>query len=181
MPVLAMVGSGLPEVEINLPAAEYVRRSTFSTFTCTFDVYPGKVYPLQALSITPKANANQLYTMRLQLQRVTGLPLPSPGLNTMVNIGCKADTTQTLLSVPSQALLHKGRQTCVFVFSPTDHTVRAREVTVIRLTSDGKAILQGTTLKAGDEVVAIGVHHIQDGQKVRPLAAVRETNVGGLL
>lgn len=181
MPVLAMVGSGLPEVEINLPAAEYVRRSTFSTYSCTFDVYPGQVYPLQALSITPKANANQLYTMRLQLQRVPDLPLPSPGLNTMVNIGCKTDSTQTLLSVPSQALLHKDRRTCVFVFSPTDHTVRACEVAVIRLTSDGKAIVRSEGLKADDDVVAAGVHHILDGETVRPLAAVRETNVGGLL
>ena len=67
MPVLQMVGQGAPEVEINLPAAEYIRRDQFGDYQCTFDIYPGKVYPLKLIGITHKANSNQLYTMRLQL------------------------------------------------------------------------------------------------------------------
>ncbi len=181
MPVLAMVGNGQPEVEINLPAAEYVRRATFSTYSCTFDVYPGHSYALRALSITPKANANQLYTMRLQLLPADGKPLPSPGMNTMVRIGCQADSTQTQLAVPAPAVLRKGDRTYVFVFAATDHTLQAREVRLLRLTSDGKAIVSGEGLQPDDEVVAAGVHHVKDGQTVRRMDSVRETNVGGLL
>ena len=36
-------------------------------------------------------------------------------------------------------------------------------------------------LKAGDVVVATGVHHLQDGQQVKPLPALTSSNVGGLL
>ena len=37
----SMISSGTPEVEINLPAAEYIRRDQFDNYHCTFDIYPG--------------------------------------------------------------------------------------------------------------------------------------------
>ena len=46
MPVLSMISSGTPEVEINLPAAEYIRRDQFDNYHCTFDIYPGETYGL---------------------------------------------------------------------------------------------------------------------------------------
>ena len=61
MPVLSMISGGAPEVEINLPAAEYIRREQFNQYHCTFDIYPDRSYPLKLISVTPKANANQLY------------------------------------------------------------------------------------------------------------------------
>ena len=60
MPVLSMISGGAPEVEINLPAAEYIRREQFNQYHCTFDIYPDRSYPLKLISVTPKANANQL-------------------------------------------------------------------------------------------------------------------------
>ncbi len=90
MPVLSMISGGTPEVEINLPAAEYIRRDQFDNYHCTFDIYPGETYPLKLISVTPKANANQLYTMRLQV--VPGTPaIPSPGMNTMVTISYRTE------------------------------------------------------------------------------------------
>ena len=59
MPVISMVSAGIPEVEINLPAADYIRRDRFDGYHCTFDLYPGENYPLKLISVTPKANANQ--------------------------------------------------------------------------------------------------------------------------
>ena len=46
MPVIAMISGGTPEVEINLPAAEYIRREQFDNYHCTFDIYPGETYGL---------------------------------------------------------------------------------------------------------------------------------------
>lgn len=85
MPVISMISQGAPEVEINLPAAEYIRRTQFTRYHATFDIYPGKFYPLECISITPKANANQLYSMRLRIVQ-DGKPSPSPGMNTMVTV-----------------------------------------------------------------------------------------------
>lgn len=179
MPVISMVGAGIPEVEINLPAADYIRRDCFGSFHCTFDLYPGETYPLKLISITPKANANQLYTMRLQM--VPGkLPLPSPGMNTMVTIDCEEGGMQPM-SVPGGALLQKDDKTLVFVYDSSERKVHSREVKVLRLLSDGRAIVVSDALKAGEVVVASGVHHIEDGESVRPLAAGSKTNVGGLL
>lgn len=179
MPVLSMIGGGMPEVEINLPAAEYIRREQFSDYSCTFDIYPGKVYPLKLISITPKANPNQLYTMRLQLE-AEGNPLPSPGMNTMVTIRCSKEQQQRL-SVPGGALLQKDGKSQVFVYNPADGKVEMREVTLVRLLGNGSYLVSTDRLKPGELVVASGVHHIEDGEAVKPLPPTTETNVGGLL
>ena len=88
MPVVSIISEGSPEVEINLPAVEYIRRQQFTRYYCTFDIYPHQRYALELISVTPKANANQLYTMRLQLKKEDKQAVPSPGMNTMVTIEC---------------------------------------------------------------------------------------------
>lgn len=51
---------------------------------------------------------------------------------------------------------------------------------IIGLT-DGRSIITADELKPGELVVSSGVHHIKDGDAVKPLPAVTQTNVGGLL
>lgn len=179
MPVLSMISGGAPEVEINLPAAEYIRREQFSQYHCTFDIYPDRSYPLKLISVTPKANANQLYTMRLQLV-ADKQPVPSPGMNTMVTIRCDSDDAHSM-SVPCNAILQKDGKAGVFVYTPSDNKVSRREVTIVRLMSDGRCIITSDELKPGELVVSAGIHHIQNGETVKPLPAASKTNIGGLL
>lgn len=179
MPVLSMISGGMPEVEINLPAAEYIRRGQFGSYHCTFDIYPNQTYQLKLISIVPKANANQLYTMRLQLL-ADNQPIPSPGMNTMVTIHCNKENSNQL-SVPSGAILQKDGKAQVFVYNPSDNRITAREVTLLRLTSNGRSFISSEHLKPGDLIVSSGVHHIKDGETVKPLTGTTETNVGGLL
>ena len=179
MPVLSMSSSGTPEVEINLPAAEYIRRDQFDNYHCTFDIYPGETYPLKLISVTPKANANQLYTMRLQV--VPGTPaVPSPGMNTMVTISYRTEQTNTL-SVPTGAILQKEGKAYVFVFNPSDNTVHKQEISMLRLLNNGHSLITAGQLKPGELIVSSGVHHIEDGETVKPLPLVTNTNIGGLL
>lgn len=180
MPVVSMISGGLPEVEINLPAAEYIRRDKFESYSCTFDLYPGQAYDLKFISITPKANANQLYTMRLQLV-ADNQPLPSPGMVTMVSIRCNCSQDTRQLSVPTTAVLHKEGKEMVFVFNPSDQKVHCREVNLVRLLSNGRSLITCEGLNEGDQIVSSGIHHIEDGEVVKPLPAVTKTNVGGLL
>ena len=179
MPVLSMISGGAPEVEINLPAAEYIRREQFNQYHCTFDIYLDRSYPLKLISVTPKANANQLYTMRLQLV-ADKQPVPSPGMNTMVTIRCDNDDTHSM-SVPCNAILQKDGKAGVFVYTPSDNKVSRREVTIVRLMSDGRCIITSDELKPGELVVSAGIHHIQNGETVKPLPAASKTNIGGLL
>lgn len=179
MPVVAMVSNGIPEIEISLPAAEYIRRQSFENYHCTFDIFPGKIYPLKFISVTPKTNANQLYTMRLQL--ITNeQPLPSPGMNTMVTITCKAEESSQL-SVPSNAIFRQNGKTYIYIFNPDSQTVVSCPVDVLFLQSNGRTLVNSPQLKAGNLVVASGVHHLQTGEKVSPIPAPSPTNVGGLL
>lgn len=179
MPVLSMVSAGMPEVEINLPAAEYIRREQFNRYHCTFDIYPGQIYPLKLISVTPKANANQLYSMRLQI--VTDKQaIPSPGMNTMVTIYCDDDESHAL-SVPTNAILQKNEKAYVFVYNPSDHTVQSRPIVLQRLLNNGRSLITSEQLRAGEQVVSSGVHHITDGDKVKPLPPITKTNIGGLL
>jgi len=179
MPVISMISQGAPEVEINLPAAEYIRRTQFTRYHATFDIYPGKFYPLECISITPKANANQLYSMRLRIVQ-DGKPSPSPGMNTMVTVFCSAGDMHSL-SVSSGAVLQKNGKAAVFVYDPSKGTVRSCEVTVLRLLTNGRSVITSDALQPGELVVSSGVHHIEDGEVVKPLPPITSTNVGGLL
>lgn len=179
MPVLSMIGNGLPEVVINLPANEYINRDKFSDYSCTFDLYPDRTYPLKLISVTPKANANQLYTMRLQLTSQSA-PLPSPGMNTMVTIRSQADTTVPY-QIPGGAILKEGNEAKVFIYSPSKGTIHLRPVTLVRLLSDGQTIITSSQIKEGDLIVVTGVHHLKDGEKVECLPQISNTNIGGML
>ena len=179
MPVLQMVGKGSPEVEINIPAAEYINRERFGNYQCTFDIYPGKTYTLKQIGITHKANSNQLYTMRLQLE-TEGLPMPSAGMNTMVSIRLNDEASNELI-IPTNALLQENGRSCIFVYHPKTGIVQSKEVSILRLTSDGRSIITSSSLKPGDIIVTAGIHSIRDGEQVKPLAPASATNVGGLL
>lgn len=179
MPVVSMVSNGVPEVEINLPAAEYIRRQSFENYHCTFDIYPGKIYSLKFISVTPKTNANQLYTMRLQLL-ADGQSLPSPGMNTMVTITCKPEESGQL-SVSSNAIFHKDGKTWVYIYQPETQTVESCPVDVLFLQSNGRTLITSSQLQDGNLVVASGVHHLHDGEKVSPIPTPSPTNIGGLL
>lgn len=98
----------------------------------------------------------------------------------MVTIRCDKENSSQL-SVPSGALLQADGKAKVFVYNPTDNRITAREVTLLRLTSNGRILIRSEQLKPGELIVSSGVHHIEEGEIVRPLAGTTETNVGGLL
>ena len=85
-----------------------------------------------------------------------------------------------IVYVPSSAVLNTEGNTKVFVYSEDSGHVKARAVTVTSVKRDG-TIQIGSGLKPGESIVVSGVHHIQDGQKVRKLEKPVSSNVGGLL
>lgn len=177
MPIISMINSGMPEVEINLPASSYMERQNMGNFTCTFDVFPGEVFPLQLISVNQKANANQLYTMRLKINGTSKDKVPAAGMATMVKVTMQKGAGRNL-SVPSTAVFNQDGKNFVFVVK--NNTLQKKAVNVAELNSKGKAIVSGD-IKASDVIVATGVHVLKEGQKVEPLPAVSKTNVGGLL
>lgn len=178
MPVVTLVSEGGCEIEINIPAATYLQRAKIASFSTSFDFIAERPVPLRLIGMAPKANANQLYTVRLAVPQ--GLsPQPSPGMTAMVNV--RFDDAETGKSrIPASALFEWKGSSCVWVYDVEAGVVRRRVVTVGSLDTAGSAIVtQG--LETGECIVSVGVNKLSDGQRVNPLAAETETNIGGLL
>lgn len=178
MPVVSLISDGGTEIEINIPASAYVERNKMTTFSASFDFIQGTTVPLQLISVAPKANANQLYTMRLSVPRNVS-PQPTPGMSTMVSVAyAGSDAVKT--QVPASALFNAGDKSAVWVYNAEAKTIAQREVVVERLHTDGTAIIS-SGLSAGDMVVTAGVHKLKNNQQVEPVKEASATNVGGLL
>ena len=175
----SMFSSDIPEVEINIPASEYIKRDLFDKFECYFEIFPGKTFPLELISINHKANLNQLYTLRFRLEAEQGSQLPSPGMSTIVTIAYKPQSTG-LVSIPITAVFEVDDQPTVWVCDTTVLTVNARKIKIDGVTNDGRVIVSGG-LQAGEQVVSAGVRFLSDGDSVKLLAKPGKSNVGGLL
>jgi Membrane-fusion protein len=178
MPVIAMIASGSPEVEIHIPLADYIRQDEFDSFTCTVDVYPGVSFPAQLIGMNQKANVNQLYNTRLRVKSVDG-KTPGPGMSATVTIIYRKGDS-ALVAVPVSALFEKEGSTSVWVYNSGSGTISARSVKPDEILSNGIVILS-EGLSAGEQVVTAGVHSLQENQQVVPIPAVSSTNIGGIL
>jgi RND family efflux transporter MFP subunit len=178
MPVLSMIHAGSPEVEINIPATDFVQREKFDSFSCSVDQYPKTDFPLDLLGITHKANLNQLYTVRLKL-RDTGGNLPAAGMPAMVTIYFKSEEGGMLI-IPLTALFSDNGKSAVWVYDSATGTVDSRMVTMQEILTNGTVIVS-EGLEKGDLVVSAGVHSLHQGDKVAPLPPVVPTNIGGML
>ena len=47
MPVVSLISSSAPEVEINIPASEFIRSDEFKTYRCSSEIYPDREFPLE--------------------------------------------------------------------------------------------------------------------------------------
>jgi RND family efflux transporter MFP subunit len=178
MPVISLLEATAPEVEINIPSSEFIRRGEFTGFTCTIDIYPEKVYSLELRGIAQKANLNQLYTVRLKMKKEEA-PLPAPGMTTMVEIQYKTGQS-TLLSVPYTAVFERNAVSHVWIYNPENQTVSAREVKITELQNNGTVVIS-EGLHPGEIVVTAGVHVLKEGEKVKLLPPISSTNTGNLL
>lgn len=179
MPVISMINTGAPEVEINIPSSEYIQRDEFGSYTCKVDIFPDAVYPLDLIGITQKANMNQLYTMRLRLRNSPGQALPTPGMTTMVTLNYK-EKESVMVQIPLTAVFAAGNHSAVWVYNKDSQTVSSRDITLSEIKTDGTVVIS-EGLKPGDIIVTAGVHSLEEGQAVRLLPATSSTNVGGML
>ena len=179
MPVVSLINTALPEVEINIPATDYVKRDLFGSFSCKTDIYPDREFPLELVGIARKANLNQLYNMRLRLKEAVGKEIPAPGMTAIVTIRYKSQESE-MTRIPLSALFGQEETSSVWVYDPHSGTVSKRDVTPLKLMLDGTVVLSGG-LKAGEKVVTAGIHSLSDGQPVRLLEKPSVTNIGGML
>lgn len=178
IPVIGLFTSAGIEVVINVPETEYARRDKIENCQATFSALPGRVFPLRLTGVSQKANANQLFQMRLAL--ASNVREVTPGMSAMVSIDHKTTPDDNRMRIPVGALCNAEKQAYVFVYDSVKHTVRKTPVEVESLLGDGHAVIaQGVA--TGQQVVASGVSKLHDGDQVKPLAKASKANVGKLL
>ena len=117
--------------------------------------------------------ATRTYQVKLALPADAVIPL---GATAYVSLAGSA-TGVAAIKLPTSALMRAaGAQggTSVWVFDPATSTVQPRSVQLAG--ADGNHMLVASGLKAGEEVVAAGVHVLSAGQKVTRFAAAAASN-----
>lgn len=180
MPVVSVFGSGETEVEINISASDFAHIDKFTCFGCRFDVTGDETFPLTIARVSQEANTSQLYTVRLKFTGDVDHKKITPGMTTMVYAEVSGNDAAGVVSVPASAVLNNNGKTQVYVYDPKSGVVMSRTVMVTRVQRDGTMQVDGG-LKSGETIVASGIHHVRDGQKVKILEKPASSNVGGLL
>ena len=177
-PVVSMINSNYFDVDIDIPSSDFVRQGLFKSFSCTIDVFPGQVFPLELIEITRKANLNQLYRMRLRLKPVPGVDIAA-GMS--VNVTIEYNPNEEVLTViPLSAMFEENGASAVWVYNPKTQSVTKRVIQLSRLLKTGELIVS-EGLAAGEIVVSAGVHSLKEGMSVELLKPVSKTNIGKLL
>lgn len=180
MPVLSIISVDNMEVEINIPTQDFIKHKRIKSAKCKIEPYADMEYDLQLIGVNQKANLNQLYQTRFLIKDSGSKPRPAPGMAAMVAIDYEdSKSGDSRFIVPVSSLLsNEGGQTKVWIYN--NGLVELREVQVIQMTLDGRAVVSGD-LEPGEMIVSAGARSIENGQKVRMLSATSNTNVGGLL
>lgn len=168
------------EVVTDIPVSEYGQRDRFARFYCKVAGIEEEL-PMKLSSITPKADGNQLYQLRLIFTEQPDKRLTA-GMNTEIRIVVADDTTSiTGFAIPLCAVFQDNDENkpCVWVFKQ-DSTVSKQPVVLNGMDAEGRAVVvEGLTGK--EHIVRAGVNVLREGEHVCVVEKTSETNVGGLL
>lgn len=178
-PVIDLMDNTRLEVVVDLPVGEYLRRESFARFEGRSPRFPGKVIPLRMQSLTPKADNNQLYQLKLNVAAGSGVTL-TPGMNLEVAIATDGDGSGAV-TIPSSALFDDGGRPSVFVYNQADSVITATAVTIEGTGNPDGTVTVTSGLAPSQSVVRAGVHHLVNGEKVNVIPATSATNPGNLL
>ena len=177
-PVFDLLDVSHMEVLCDVPASQYVdRRNIIKYYAKT--IYTGeKEIPMQFLSMTPKADGNQLYQLRLSFEQNPDSRITA-GMNIEVCLQTKTPQTEGKITVPLHAVFQRENENYVWVLN-ADSTVSGRKVEMTGVDEKGDAVI-ASGLTGDEQVVRAGASTLQEGEKVKVMPAATESNVGGML
>ena len=166
------------EVTADIPLETYLQRNRFLGYHCSATGL-SKEYPMKFSSLTPKADGNQLYRLRLTFAERPDERLTA-GMNIEVAITITNTDSTTRYALPLHAVFHDGNAACVWILE-ADSTISKRQVVLDQKLDDkGEAIVIGG-LTGQEQIVRAGVNALQEGERVRIIESPSKTNVGGVL
>lgn len=179
LPFVTIGSAGGVEVEIKVPAKDYLNLNNYSDYSCTFDVISASTFPLEISRVSHEANVSQLYTVRLRFKDKLAAKDVTPGMSTIVTAYMHNENTDAIV-IPTNSIVSDSNEQFVFVYNESESTVSKRKINKFFIFNDGKSVVFDG-VKAGESVVNLGARHITDGQKVKILPSPSKSNVGGLL
>jgi len=161
-PMVSVVGTGGVAVAADVSSEVYGRRAEI---TSVEGVLPGgEVVPMTVSSITPKADGNQLFRMRLSF---AGKPKGQvvAGMNMEIRLSLGEGECEGEVAVPQRAVFEDGGESCVWVYG-ADSCVHRTPVQVAGFDDSGRIVVSEGL--AGDErIVKAGVGYLVEGEKVK--------------
>lgn len=180
-PVYELMDAGRLEVTVDLPVGAYADRSRFTGFRGRSALNPTEPIELEMMSLTPRADNNQLFRLKLAIKEPGAASRITPGMNLSVDITMDSPQqgSARMARIPLSAIFDHEGQTYVWAFNPSDSTISRTAVATA-----GSAGADGTILVSGapdGAIVRAGVHHLTDGAKVSPIDENSATNPGNVL
>lgn len=166
--VVRLAQSGPREAVVHLP--ETVRPSLSSMAEATLYRSGEQRYTAKLRQLSDMADPqSRTYEARYVLEEdAADAPL---GATVTVRIPIKSDKQE--VDVPISAILDEGNSIGVWVVDRDLSNVAFRPITITRL---GEETATVTGLRIGEQVVALGVHLLTDGQSVRTESDAKEIN-----
>lgn len=182
-PVLRLQTDGIALVEVNVdPARVALARSLrdATSHSVRFDFMPGRELPAKLVEYTTQADsATQTFRALFEIvvpEDIVILPgMPATVVESAV-AGAQPNAGELSVPVEAVAIDGVGSAHVWLVNDQADGTalVRRTDVDLGELVDGEIVITRG--VKSGQTIAAAGVHHLVDGQRVRPLEPPQETD-----
>src|SRR5256885_16924926 len=158
-PVVELAHSGQREAAVNLP--ETLRPKLGSRAYATLYGSTTKI-PVRLRQLSGAADAQtRTFEARYVLE---GVAANAP-LGATVTVHLSSDAGTDMLQVPIASVLDQGKGPGIWLLSPSTSTISFQPIQVRQL-GDELATVSGN-LHPGQQVVALGVHLLRDGERVR--------------
>ncbi len=163
-PIFKIVDNAGVEAAVPLSATAYSRKDSIIKCIGRSSIIGDAEIPLDIISFIPDGDSNSLFKLRLRIPDAYRNQL-LPGMNMNVEILYRSGANAGTHKVPSRALFERQGKTYVWTVGANDSILTARQVNVIGTPEGNLSLVSG--LNDNDVIVAVGVHHLHDNQKVR--------------
>jgi RND family efflux transporter MFP subunit len=163
--VFGFAWSGDRDVWANVPEDRITQISAGQVATVTLPSLPGRTFAAKVREVSPAADVqSRTYRMKLALDAEAAV-LP---LGMTAEAALSAGMPVHGVELPTTALFHQGERAAVWVVRKNDSTLELRPVTVLRYGE--RNVLVDSGLQPGEMVLMQGVHAVNAGEKVQPVA-----------
>ncbi len=169
-PIVALQDVSEIEIVVDVPESFLsLSKEDIDQVKARFPVAPGREFEVSTKEFRTEADpVTQTYKATLAMPRPEELII-LPGASAMVDVHVKptADEASGHFLVPITAVFDEGGKHYVWIVNRSEMTVGRRQVTVGNPSGESIEVTSG--LEKGDMIATAGVHHLDDGVKIRSL------------